>query len=101
MLLLEHDVGSTGPEIIDARYFAKVLSSERGFHYTTTTNLGKLKDRLATFAELTDDDRARVSSRIDTLLMVIKDLPKTPAWKMRGRVRAKSRLYNDVDSVGS
>jgi hypothetical protein len=61
----------------------------------------KLKDRLATFAELTDEDRARVSGRIDTLLKVVEGEPKTLAWKMRARVGAKSKWYNDVDSVGS
>jgi hypothetical protein len=100
MLLLERGVGSTGPEMIDARYFAKVLSSEWEFHYTTTTKLGRSKDRLVTFAELTDDDRARVSSGIDTLLKVIEDQPKRLARKMRATVGAKSKLYNDVDCVG-
>jgi hypothetical protein len=100
MLLLEHDVGNSGPETIDAHYFAKALSSEWGFYYTATTNLRKVQDRLATFAELTEEDRARVSSRIGTLLKIIEDEPKTFAWKVRARVGARSKWYDDVDSVG-
>jgi hypothetical protein len=66
-----------------------------------TTNLGEVQDRLATFAELTEEDRARVSSRIETLLKVTEDEPKAFAWKLRARVGAKSKWYNEVDSVGA
>jgi hypothetical protein len=100
MLLLEHDVGNFGPETIDAQYFARALSNEWGFYYTASTNLRKIQDRLATFAELTEEDRARVSSRIDTLLKITEDEPKTLAWKIRARVGARSKWYSDVDSVG-
>lgn len=53
----------------------------------------------STFEELTEEDRARVSSRIETLLKITEDEPKTLAWRDRARVRAKSKWYNDVDSV--
>jgi hypothetical protein len=100
MLLLEHDVTNSGPETIDAHYLAKLLSNEWGFYYTVTTNLRKVQDRLAMLAELSEEDRARVSSRIETLLKIIEDQPKTLAWKIRARVGARSKWYDDVDSVG-
>mgnify|MGYP001066679403 CR=1 FL=1 len=99
MLLREHTVGDAGPETIDARYVAKLLSNDWGFYYTATTNLKKIEGRLAGYHELTEEDRADVSAKIQTLLKIIEDEPKTLAWKMRARVGTKNKWYRDVEEV--
>ncbi len=100
MLLREHEVGNAAsPETIDAGYLAKLLSNEWGFYYTVTTNLKKVEDRLNLYPELTAEDREDVSRKIQQLLAILEDAPKTLAWKLRARVGPKTKWYKDVEDV--
>jgi hypothetical protein len=99
MLLREHDVGNAGPETIDAPYIAKRLSDDWGFYYTCTTNLKKVNDKLATYQELKQEDREDVSKKIEKLLKIIEDEPKTMRWKLRARMGPSKKWYRDVEEV--
>jgi hypothetical protein len=99
MLLREHDVDGATPEAIDARYIAKLLSSDWGFYYTFTTNLNNVRRRVPAYQELSEEDRADVVGKIDKLLKIMEDEPKTMGWKMRARVGAGRKWYRDVEEV--
>jgi hypothetical protein len=99
MLLREHDVGEAGPETVDARYIAKRLSGDWGFYYTCTTNLKKVIERLSAYQELSEDDRADVTGKIEKLLKIIEGEPKTMGWKVRARVGTGTKWYRDVEEV--
>jgi len=100
MLLREHEIGETdGPESINAKYIAKLLSSDWGFYYTVTTNLGKVADKLGTYQELKQEDRDDVNAKIQKLLKAINDQPKTLGWKMRAKVGTSKKWYRDVEEV--
>jgi hypothetical protein len=99
MLLREHDVGNAGPETIDAPYIARRLSDDWGFYYTCTTNLKKVNDKLATYQELKQEDREDVNKKIEKLLKIIEDEPKTMRWKLRARIGPSKKWYRDVEEV--
>ena len=99
MLLREHDIGEAGPETIDENYIAKRMSGDWGFYYTCTTNLNKVKERLTAYQELTTEDRADVVSKVDRLLKIIEDEPKSMGWKVRARVGPSKKWYRDVEEV--
>lgn len=99
MLLREHAIGDAGPETIDSRYIATLLSNEWGFYYTVTTNLKRVEDRLAIYPELSTEDQKDVSSKIQTLLKILEEKPKTLAWRLRSRVGAKTKWYKDVEDM--
>jgi hypothetical protein len=99
MLLREHDIGTAGPETIDAGYIAKLLSNDWGFYYTCTTNLKKVGLKLATYQELTQEDRNDVGAKIEKLLRVIEDEPKAMRWKIRAKVGTSKKWYRDVEEV--
>jgi len=99
MLLREHDVGKAGPEIIDADYLAKLLSDDWGFYYTCTTNLKKVRDKLETYQELSQDDREDVKKKIEKLLKIIEDQPKSMRWRLRARVGPSKKWYREVEEV--
>jgi hypothetical protein len=99
MLLREHEIGKAAPETIDAKYLSKLLSNDWGFHYTVTTNLRKVRERLSTYPELTEEDRSDVSEKISNLLKIIDDEPKTVAWRLRARVGPRTKWYRDVEDV--
>jgi len=100
MLLREHEIGNDSPQsTIEAGYISKLLSNDWGFYYTVTTNLGKVKGRLDQLGELTDEDRANISGKIDKLLDRIESQSKTLSWKVRAKVGPKSQWYRDVEEV--
>ncbi len=99
MLLREHSVGDGTPETIDARHVAATLAQDWGFYYTVTENLRKIKDRLPSFPELGDEDRTDISGKVETMMKVIEDQPKTMSWKMRARVGTKKKWYREVEDV--
>lgn len=100
MLLREHEIGNGTPQrTIDAGYISKLLASDWGFYYTVTTNLEKIRGRLAGFGELTDEDRKDISGKIDKLVETIDRAPKGFSWKMRAKVGPKSKWYRDVEEV--
>ena len=99
MLLREHDVGKAGPETIDADYVAKLLSDDWGFYYTCTTNLKKVSDKLATYQELSQEDREDVRKKIEKLLKIIEAQPKSMRWRLRARVGPSKKWYREVEEV--
>jgi hypothetical protein len=100
MLLREHEIGeSAAPETINAKYIAKIMSNDWGFYYTVTTNLRKVADKLGTYQELKQEDRDDVNGKIQKLLKVIDDQPKTLGWKMRAKVGTSKKWYRDVEEV--
>jgi len=101
VVLREHDLGDQERETIDAEYISKRFSDDWGFYYTTTTNLGKAKDFLPAYEVLTEEDRLDVRTKIDTLLSIIENEPKTFGWKMRAKVGPKKQWYHDVTDLRS
>ena len=99
MLLREHEVGKAGPETIDAGYISGLLSNDWGFYHTFTTNLKKVRDKLATYQELSYEDRTDVAAKIEKLLKAIEDEPKGMRWKVRAKVGASKKWYRDVEEV--
>jgi len=97
VLLREHDIADTDEESINASYIAKLMSQDWGFYYTLTTNLVKVKNSLASYPILSEDDQTDIASKIDRLLDRIESEPKSMGWKMRARVGSKKKWYNDVE----
>jgi len=96
IIFLEHDVGASDQDTINALYVAKLLSKDWGFYYTATTNLNKTLELIDEYAKLPDDERSIATSRIRKLLNAIEKEPKTLGWKMRSRVGTKKQWYMDV-----
>ena len=100
MLLREHEIGNSDARSgIDLGYISDLLSSDWGFYYTVTTNLGKVKGRLPQLAELTVEDSTDVSDKVDKLLEGINNEPKTLSWKVRAKVGPKTKWYRPVEEV--
>ncbi|HUK50138.1 MAG TPA: hypothetical protein VLV18_03805 [Terriglobales bacterium] len=101
MLLREHEVGDSDREAVDSSYIAEFLADDWGFYYTVTTNLAKVRELLGKYPELTDQDRADVTGKIDNLLRKIENQKKTTSWKLRARVGTKKKWYNEVEETST
>jgi hypothetical protein len=71
-------------EIINGQHIAKVLANDWGFWHTMATNLQKLRNYFPKL-DLTPDERGTAESRIDRLLQLIEQQPKTSSWHKRAK----------------
>ncbi|MEW5747224.1 MAG: hypothetical protein AB1793_00340 [Candidatus Thermoplasmatota archaeon] len=98
VLLRAHDVGEGDDQKVNLSVLDSVdLFNDWGWYHTATTNLAKLKAKLAEYPQLSDEDRAVVSQRIDRILAHAESRPKSFKWKMRAKVGTKTMWYNPVD----
>lgn len=99
MLLLEHSVGDSDNETIGVSRIAMLCASDWGLWRTTTMNLDKVRLLAQDYAQLTGEQKERVSTQVDAVLARIEQEPKTLAWRLRARVGDRVKWYKDVDEV--
>jgi hypothetical protein len=99
ILLIEHDIGDSDKDEINAPYVSSILAKEWGFYYTVITNLSKVEKFLQGYKVLSDSDKTIVSERIQKITSKIEAAPKTMGWKMRARVGPSVKWYNLVEEV--
>jgi len=109
ILLRAHDIGEKDEkEKINGRYIARLLSQDWGFWYTATSNLKRVKKILKNIEEyhkevnidlskIKREDISVIISRIEKLLKMIDEEPKTFGWKMRAKIGTRKRWYNPVE----
>jgi len=98
-LLYEHEIGmSDDKDVINGRYIARLLSKDWGFYYTATTNLNKVKSYLQSSELLKEEERKIVTEKIDKLLQLIENEPKSLKWKLRAKIGPSMKWYRDVES---
>jgi hypothetical protein len=95
VLLLEHELDSGRPDVVDAGYVAELLAADWGFYFTVTQNLDRLRRELPG-AGISADQAQIVSERIDELTNLIEQTPKTRKWKLRARIGPRMKWYQDV-----
>jgi hypothetical protein len=99
MLIREHTLDSSDSDTINAIRIARLCAQDWGLWRTLTTNLPKVMDLSGDYAWLDMDDRAVIQQRIDQLLAVISQEPKSLAWKARSLVGDRVQWYKDVHEV--
>jgi len=99
ILLLEHDVGKTDKDEINADHIAKVLASDWGFYYTVNTKIGEIKELIPKYEVLSKQDQALLVERLDKLKERIEKEPKGLKWNMRGKAGTSVKWYRVVEEV--
>jgi len=109
ILLRAHDISEKDEkEKINGKYIARLLSQDWGFWYTATSNLKRVRKILENIEEYYKDvnidlskikkgDISVIISRIEKLLKMIDEEPKTFGWKMRAKIGTRKRWYNPVE----
>jgi hypothetical protein len=95
-LLLTHDFGDSGDEVIDSHYIATLLGGDWGFWYTTTLNIEKLLGLLSGLS-LSDEERATLSAKLHGLSEMLEAAPKSRKWRWRARIGPKAKWYETVE----
>jgi hypothetical protein len=100
LILRAHEIsGQEESNKINGKYVAQILSSDWGFWYTVTTNLRALKGHANTIETLSADDKTDLASKIDAMLKMIDEEPKSTGWKMRSTIGNKKKWYNPVETT--
>lgn len=99
MLLVEHPVGESDNETINAPVIAKVLAGEWGFWRTVTGNMDKLLDLNMKTDLFKAGEKELIEKRIQEIHAYTDREPKPLAWKMRSKIGDKVKWYKEVDEL--
>jgi len=99
MLLLEHPLGDVDQETINIKLAAELCANDWGLWRTTTMNLEKVKQLAHHYPQLSNEQKSRVESQVDTILDRLNSEPKPLPWRLRDRVGDRVKWYKDVDEV--
>jgi len=100
ILFLEHDLGSKdNREEIDKSYLASIFSNDWCFYYDATNNLNKIKNFANEFEILNKEEKEVVKNKIDQLLDIIEEKPKSKKWLRRAKKGTKKKWYKDVGEI--
>jgi hypothetical protein len=89
-------------DAIDGAYISKVLANDWGFWYDATTNLTSVKTlvgQLTIDGKITDAQSQTVMQRIDKLLNLIANTPKSRDWEKRAKTGTSKVWYREVEEV--
>ena len=102
-LFVAHDVPEQfDKNDVDGSYIAKILSDDWGFWYDATANLNKVRllaEELSSKSKLGAEHHQTVLQRIDKLLSLITNIPKTKNWEKRAKAGTKKPWYREVEEV--
>jgi hypothetical protein len=99
MLFREHPLGLGDDEVVNVDVICSLVGKDWGLWRTVSGNLDLLSDRLGSYEQLKDDDRAIVRDRIHALSARIENTPKTAAWKLRASIGERVKWYRDVEEL--
>jgi hypothetical protein len=99
VLILEHDIGEEDRESLNSKYISQFLAKDWGAYYTVTKNLKKLEGLLSQYNVFDNDSKVLISQKIEKLLKVIEEEPKSLKWKMRAKIGTSKKWYRDVDEI--
>jgi hypothetical protein len=102
-LFIVHDIyEDSSKDAVDGEYITEILSNDWGFWYDATTNLHKVKsmvDEMTKANRLTPQQSQNALQRIDKLLNMVNNSPKTREWERRAMVGTKKAWYRNVEEV--
>lgn len=99
ILLIEHKIGDSDGETINAQEVATRCAAEWGLWRTVTGNLEKLIQYVSAESLLTSDKHEYLKQQVETLKSAIDVYPKPLSWRMRAKVGDRLKWYRDVEEV--
>ncbi len=103
VLFVGHDVADHHEkELVDGSYIARILADDWGFWYDATRNLSLVKKYAQKFhseGKLDDEELNLVITRVDKLLKMIDETPKTKKWQKRAKVGTSKPWYREVSDI--
>jgi hypothetical protein len=104
ILFLYHDVADGVPstDLIDSSRVLQFVADDWGFWLDATTNLRSamtLAEELSREGKLSEDQARTIKSRMQKLLDMMENAPKTDSWQKRAKIGASRPWYRDVEEI--
>jgi hypothetical protein len=98
LLVHGHEVADRDGDAINGARIAALCATDWGLWRTITANVGTVRDHADRY-EVPDEDRARMTGRLEALLERIEAEPKTRGWKLRAKIGERKRWYELPEEV--
>lgn len=98
-ILLEHPVGESDDETVNARRVAELCAGDWGLWRTSRGSIEFAREGLDRLA-LDASERQLVHERLDALWERVEREPKSMRFKARARVGDRTRWYEEPDEIG-
>jgi hypothetical protein len=98
-IVLEHDVGESDDDAINAAVIAKALASDWGLWRTSRGTVETARARLGE-SGLDETDQALIDARLARLWERVEAEPKSLRWRSRARVGERARWYEEPEEIG-
>jgi len=106
ILLRAHELIETDntdeTNLINIKYIAEVLANDWGFWKDVTENLDKVKKFSEKYWKeklLSQEDMTDVLNKVNNILEIIKNEPKTKNWQKRAKKGENKQWWRDVEEV--
>jgi len=106
ILLRAHDLIETDntdeTNLLNIKYIAEVLANDWGFWKDATENLDKVKKFSEKYWKeelISQEDMTDVLNKVNTILEIIKNEPKTKNWQKRAKKGENKQWWKDVEEV--
>jgi hypothetical protein len=93
-LFLFAEFGDDDQQKVNVSYIARRLGDDWGFWYTATTNLGRVREHVASVGALSPEQKAKVLQVADRLAERMEAEPKTKAWSKRAKKGTSKIWFN-------
>ncbi|MFH1328536.1 MAG: hypothetical protein ABIH76_06840 [Candidatus Bathyarchaeota archaeon] len=98
ILFTEHDISDKDEkEFVNSKYLAKRFSDDWGYYHTATGNIKKVLNFIPHFPNLDQNLAQTVSSKLNKLLEIIENEPKSGKWNKRAKVGTSKMWYNKIE----
>jgi hypothetical protein len=98
LLVHGHDVADRDGDAINGGRVAALCAGDWGLWRTITANVATVLDHAGRY-DVPDDERARITARLQALLDRIEAEPKSRGWKLRARIGERKRWYDLPEEV--
>jgi hypothetical protein len=98
LLVHGHEVADTDGDAINGARIAQLCAADWGLWRTITANVQKVLEHAGNY-DVPDDDRRRMTARLQEVLDRIEAEPKTRGWKLRSKIGERKRWYDLPEEV--
>jgi Uncharacterised nucleotidyltransferase len=98
LLLHGHEVAEHDDDAVNGARIAELCATDWGLWRTITANLERCRGHVGDY-QLVEEDRTRVTGRLDELLERIEIEPKSRRWKLRSKIGERKRWYELPEEV--
>jgi Uncharacterised nucleotidyltransferase len=98
-ILLDHEIGDTDDNVVNAPYVASLLAGDWGLWRTSRGTIETTRDQLPAI-DLAPAERDVIDRRLTELWDRVERQPKSLRWRSRAKIGERTRWYEEPEEIG-